>query len=141
MCHYLLSSNHTWVCEERLTALNSTTIDTYLTLQLKEKQETIKIEEYSSDSGDEDIHLDEKQYKCKECDKLFKQLYNLNQHTRTHTREKPYKCKSCDKQFNNTGDLKRHVSIHTGEKPYKCKSCDKQFSNSSDLKKHEDSHW
>ena len=52
MCQYLLSTNHTWVCEEKLTALNYTTIDTYLTLQLTEKQEIIKIEEYSSDSGD-----------------------------------------------------------------------------------------
>ena len=56
MCQYLLSSNHTWVCEENLSDLNSTTIDTYLTLKLKEKQEVIKIEEYSSNSEDEYTH-------------------------------------------------------------------------------------
>ena len=119
MCQYLRSSSHTWVCEEGLTALNSTIIDTYLTLQLKEKQEVIKIEEYSSDnSGNEDAHLDEKQYKCKVCDKLFKRLYQLNQHTGTHTSEKPYNCKSCDKQFSQSSNLKTHLRIHTGEKPY-----------------------
>ena len=54
MSQYLLSSSDTWVCQENVASLNSTTIDAYLILQLKEQQEIIKIEEHFSDTGDED---------------------------------------------------------------------------------------
>ena len=60
MSRYLLSSSQIWISEEQLSALNSTVIATYVTLQLKEHQETIKIEEYSSESGDENDTVKEK---------------------------------------------------------------------------------
>ena len=43
MSQYLLYSSHTWVCKESLAVLNSGVISTYVTWQLKEQQETIKV--------------------------------------------------------------------------------------------------
>ena len=94
MSLYLLSSSRTWVCEEKLIVLHSTIIDTYLALQLKEKQETIKIEEYSSDNGDEYETINNL-YESNVDGKLFK-----SKHMMMHSpEEKQYKCHECDKQL------------------------------------------
>ena len=130
MSQYLLSSSHTWISEEQSSALNSTITSTYVTLQLKERQETIKIEEYSSGSGDEGETLNSSSEPKNE-----KKLSKTN-HLKLYADKNRYKCKECDKMFTRGGSLKRHMIIHTGEKPYKCKECDKMFTHSGNLNTH-----
>ncbi|EDL05154.1 mCG112885 [Mus musculus] len=87
-----------------------------------------------------EIHTEKKIYKCSECDKCFKNKFNLTMHQRIHTGEKPYKCSECDKCFTKQSNLSIHQRIHTGEKPYKCSECDKCFTQESYLSIHQRIH-
>ncbi|XP_015362763.1 zinc finger protein 420-like [Marmota marmota marmota] len=73
------------------------------------------------------IHIEEKPYKFKECDKAFNEKSHLICHRRIHTGKKPYQCKECGKAFIKKTHLIHHQKIHTGEKPYKCTECSKSF--------------
>jgi uncharacterized Zn-finger protein len=52
-------------------------------------------------------------------------LGNSQSQTVVQRQKRPFKCKYCEKPFREKVSLKRHIRIHTGEKPFKCKSCDK----------------
>ncbi|CAF3803570.1 unnamed protein product [Rotaria sp. Silwood1] len=71
---------------------------------------------------------------------LFKSLYSLFLHLRTHTQDRPYQCShiGCTKTFTRAEYLRLHERSHTGEKPYLCEyvDCSKAFSNPSDRTKH-----
>uniref|UniRef100_A0A2K5Q028 C2H2-type domain-containing protein n=1 Tax=Cebus imitator TaxID=2715852 RepID=A0A2K5Q028_CEBIM len=106
--------------------------------------------------------LDDKPYKCTECEKSFShsstlfqhqkihtgkkshkfffQSSNLIQHGRIHTAEKPYKCDECGESFKQSSNLIQHQRIHTGEKPYQCDECGRCFSQSSHLIQHQRTH-
>ena len=130
MSIYLLSSSHTWVCKGNLAVLNSGAISTYVTRQLREHQETIKIEEdYSSDFHDEDDAVN--RFYVSKLDAKRK-----SNNVRVQTGEKPYKCTTCDKQFSYSSSLKIHMMKHTGEEPYTCATCDKKFRSNQNLKVH-----
>lgn len=45
------------------------------------------------------MHAEQKPYKCRECDKIFKYKSNLWTQMKRHTEEKPHKCTECDKIF------------------------------------------
>jgi len=83
---------------------------------------------------------EEKPFKCGQCAKRFKKVFNLNQHVRTHTGEKPYPCDRCETSFARQADLTVHKRIHTGERPYECDVCKKGFSKKSKLKIHTRTH-
>ncbi|NXB00908.1 ZN235 protein, partial [Cnemophilus loriae] len=51
------------------------------------------------------------------------QSSELGVHEQLHDEEKPYKCSECGKRFSQSGHLKYHQRIHTGERPYKCGEC------------------
>ena len=107
MSQYLLSSSHTWVCKEMFSDLNPTIMATYLTLQLKEQQDTIKIEENSSDTGEEDETLNIS-YESMVDGNLSKSNY-----ARVHSDGKSYKCNECNKMFTRSSNLKDHKVIHS----------------------------
>ncbi|KAM3605816.1 uncharacterized protein V6R79_005171 [Siganus canaliculatus] len=76
----------------------------------------------------------EKPFKCLQCNKRFKQKYQLVLHIRVHTGEKPFTCDFCGKTFSQNSSRIVHMRLHTGEKPYFCKKCGESFSLSSHLK-------
>ena len=80
------------------------------------------------------VKCKKKEYKCKYCEKCFRQPSHCKRHELTHTGEKPYQCTHCNKCFGQSSHCKRHELTHTGGKPYQCKHCDKFFSQSSNCK-------
>lgn len=79
-------------------------------------------------------HKGKKAFECPECNKEFRQRYNLANHMRVHTGEKAFKCDFCDRTFAQSSSCYVHMRVHTGEKPYFCKNCGRSFATSSHLK-------
>ena len=73
---------------------------------------------------------------CPVCHKNFYQAY-LPNHMNVHTGDRPFKCKYCEKGFKDYTGLKSHIQSHENIKQYKCDICDdKAFRRMADLKKH-----
>jgi uncharacterized C2H2 Zn-finger protein len=48
-----------------------------------------------------------------------------------------YKCEDCDKIYKNKDSLQKHIKIkHSGNQSLQCVKCDKHFSNKYSLKQH-----
>ncbi|XP_064536260.1 zinc finger protein 436 [Drosophila montana] len=54
--------------------------------------------------------------------------------------DRPFRCRQCEKRFKRQDDLNRHNRTHTGEKPYACTQCCRRFVRSDHLKKHQQTH-
>lgn len=80
--------------------------------------------------------LNQKSFKCPECNKCFNAHYNLTRHMPVHTGARPFICKICGKGFRQASTLCRHKIIHTTDKPHKCTICSKAFNRSSTLNTH-----
>ena len=105
-------------------------------------------------------------YKCKKCDKEYKQLSslkkhlcpsqkpakvacpccskqisksNLSHHLKTHSNMK-FKCLKCKMAFKSNANLVKHNEIHTNVSGTTCSSCNKTFSRPSHLKEHMEYH-
>jgi uncharacterized C2H2 Zn-finger protein len=56
-----------------------------------------------------EIQNDELIFTCKSCQKVFKRIYNLKSHLRTHSNERPHACPVCGKAFLRKADMYRYV--------------------------------
>lgn len=56
-------------------------------------------------------HSQERNFKCDQCDKLFKHQSNLLTHKKSHNGFK-VKCLVCEKWFTTRGNLKKHLKTH-----------------------------
>ncbi|CAG5927384.1 unnamed protein product [Menidia menidia] len=95
-------------------------------------------------------------YKCDNCDKRFRDHYDMNRHAmRVHEKgegslkdEDPggpdvseifenKNCYLCGKYFARQVDMDRHMKSHSEDRPYKCSFCEKKFKNPYVLRRHE----
>lgn len=66
------------------------------------------------------VHQRQKQYRCEECGREFRQKIALQNHLLIHQNEKPHECQWCFKRFRQKYTLKQHMTRHTGVKDFIC---------------------
>ncbi|XP_021510149.2 zinc finger protein 445 isoform X1 [Meriones unguiculatus] len=78
--------------------------------------------------------------RLKESGKTFSKSPHLDYHQRYYSQEKQFKCRVCEKAFRWRSNCVRHEKIHTGVKPYKCSLCEKAFQRRSAYHLHQKTH-
>ncbi|CAH1795835.1 unnamed protein product [Owenia fusiformis] len=82
------------------------------------------------------IHT-EKQFKCKYCDKSFREKHGLARHELSHLRcLRPFECTICLKKFTTSHNLRRHIITHANDETFICKFCERSFASSANLEMH-----
>lgn len=100
----------------------------------------------------------ELKYKCDNCDKRFRDQYDMTRHSlRVHEKEavgspsstegtvdpdaspspESKNCILCGKYFARLVDMERHMKSHLEDRPYSCPYCKKTFKNPYILKRHQ----
>ncbi|KAL3281107.1 hypothetical protein HHI36_004330 [Cryptolaemus montrouzieri] len=80
--------------------------------------------------------IDNKQWECDVCSKMFTTKYFLKKHKRLHTGEMPYTCTQCNKSFTFQQSYHKHMLYHSSEKPHTCNECGRSFKELSTLQNH-----
>nr|XP_020662934.1 zinc finger protein 646 [Pogona vitticeps]XP_020662935.1 zinc finger protein 646 [Pogona vitticeps]XP_020662936.1 zinc finger protein 646 [Pogona vitticeps] len=96
-------------------------------------------EEEEEEAGIGATVVDERRYKCNQCDKAYKHAGSLTNHKQSHTLGL-YQCAMCCKAFSNLMALKSHARLHSEYRPYKCRFCHKAFRLPSELLSHQKAH-
>jgi len=87
--------------------------------------------------------LENAQYACRYCKKLFQRAYNHKAHLSTHdpNRDRPHRCMhpDCERSFVRKTDLVRHEqSVHLKTREFNCGACDAHFARRDTLRRHEE---
>ncbi|XP_068100034.1 zinc finger protein 646 [Hyperolius riggenbachi] len=82
-----------------------------------------------------DSLLEDRPYKCSQCDKSYRHAGSLVNHKKTH-QIGLYACLICQKEFSNPMGLKSHLRTHSEEKRFKCEQCGEAFRMSQQLYNH-----
>ncbi|GFT79692.1 hypothetical protein NPIL_625651 [Nephila pilipes] len=94
-------------------------------------------EHHSTCHLEDDSNQGEKEYKCRQCPKVFNWKSNLIRHQVAHDESRRYVCENCKKVFTDPSNLQRHIrSQHIGARSHACSECGKTFATSSGLKQH-----
>ena len=85
-------------------------------------------------------HLNERRFKCDQCDKAYYWGARLDQHIK-ETHGERATCEICGKSFQSENHMKTHKAVvHDGKKKhqnfYRCKICEAKFTTNSSLRKH-----
>uniref|UniRef100_A0A3B4WS73 Zinc finger protein 14-like n=1 Tax=Seriola lalandi dorsalis TaxID=1841481 RepID=A0A3B4WS73_SERLL len=124
--------------------------------------ETVTLLDYIQiEQRHQEIHSENRdlRYKCANCDKRFRDHYDMNRHNmRVHEKEElssnskeedpgdpstsdmmseNKNCGLCGKYFARRVDMDRHMKSHSEDRPYKCSFCEKKFKNPYVLKRHQ----
>lgn len=86
------------------------------------------------------VHKIERRYICDICGAGLKRKEHLERHKSGHNPDRPYICSVCMKGFKRKEHLNLHFVIHSGEKNEICGECGKGFYRKDHLRKHANSH-
>ena len=90
--------------------------------KLKELESVIKQKQKQAQADDE--------YKCSECDSVFKtknglKTHKVRMHTQTKNVQYPLECEYCDAKLENETVMKEHLKLHLYKKStFKCEDCE-----------------
>ncbi|TMW40666.1 hypothetical protein DOY81_014103 [Sarcophaga bullata] len=81
-------------------------------------------------------HIDDKTYKCPDCDKVCQNRRSLSSHKHYFHSKEVFRCEQCDKTFKKALTLKEHMTQHTGETLYNCPFCTRTFNSNANMHSH-----
>ncbi|XP_069363600.1 uncharacterized protein [Maniola hyperantus] len=85
-------------------------------------------------------HIEEREFICDICKKMYKRKSVLVKHIKTHAEVRRFTCEICQYKCKYQSYLKRHMRTHTGIKPFSCKFCDHKCTTNSNLLRHMRTH-
>uniref|UniRef100_A0A3B5MR13 C2H2-type domain-containing protein n=1 Tax=Xiphophorus couchianus TaxID=32473 RepID=A0A3B5MR13_9TELE len=67
------------------------------------------------------------------CQSLTHYLHTTKFKQNIHSENRPFKCSVCDAAFKKKRTLSEHIKIHTGKKPCSCRVCGQSLSSNRRL--------
>nr|XP_053626757.1 zinc finger protein 236-like isoform X2 [Cherax quadricarinatus] len=84
-------------------------------------------------------HLEDKPYRCTECDATFNVQKNLTLHEALHATDK-LSCPECGKTYRRLASFRAHLTLHELDESVTCEICQEEFVSVSQLEPHYQRH-